>query len=278
MQYGGPIAFLVLLYLHCTLRNSEPLERLFPASSYWTPTKVKEKLDYLSINGGYANVEVTQSYVDYVDEEEDEENMTLGNVIRRRIQKKKMKEQEEKITVAAVIRKKIDKKKMRSDVTLKKKKKITKKKSDVQQLEVSTILDHSEKGKTFCQEKFNETEVRDNVSTILDHSEKGKTVCQEKCNETEVRDNGDFYKNDNVNEDWMDSGPSVPRFDIILDEVNEDAEVSDELRTFKKKNEDVQDSEEIGDVQLDQLLYSIIKVFHAMFTDEKYCFQEDGSN
>ncbi|KAI3765099.1 hypothetical protein L2E82_15124 [Cichorium intybus] len=121
-----------------------------------------------------------------------------------------MKEQEEKIAVAAVIRKKIDKKKMRSDVTLKKKKKITKKKSDVQQLE------------------------------------------------------GDFYKNDNVNEDWMDSGPSVPRFDIILDgsksielqfvpEVNEDAEVSDELRTFKKKNEDVQDSEEIGDVQLDQL-------------------------
>ncbi|KAI3723855.1 hypothetical protein L2E82_35616 [Cichorium intybus] len=74
-----------------------------------------------------------------------------------------MKEQEEKITIAAVIRKKIDKKKMRSDVTLKKKKKITKKKSDVQQLE------------------------------------------------------GDFYKNDNVNEDWMDSGPSVPRFDIILD-------------------------------------------------------------
>ncbi|KAI3722341.1 hypothetical protein L2E82_33376 [Cichorium intybus] len=70
--------------------------------------------------------------------------------------------------------------------------------------------------------------------------------------------------NDNVNEDWMDSGPSVPRFDIILDgsksielqfvpEVNEDAEVSDELRTFKKKNKDVQDSEEIGDVQLDQL-------------------------
>ncbi|KAI3779375.1 hypothetical protein L2E82_09091 [Cichorium intybus] len=124
-----------LLYLHCTLRNSEPLERLFPASSYWTPTKVKEKLDYLSTNGGYANVEVIQSYVDYVDEEEDEENMTLGNVIRRRIQKKKMKEQEEKITVVAVIRKKIDKKKMRSDVTLKKKKKITKKKSDVQQLE-----------------------------------------------------------------------------------------------------------------------------------------------
>ncbi|KAI3689226.1 hypothetical protein L2E82_47179 [Cichorium intybus] len=122
-----------------------------------------------------------------------------------------MKEQEEKIAVAAVIRKKIDKKKMRSDVTLKKKKKITKKKSDVQQLE------------------------------------------------------GDFYKNDNVNEDWMDSGPSVPRFDIILDgsksielqfvpEVNEDAEVSDELRTFKKKNKDVQDSEEIGDVQLDQLV------------------------
>ncbi|KAI3779376.1 hypothetical protein L2E82_09092 [Cichorium intybus] len=156
MQYGGPIAFLVLLYLHCTLRNSEPLERLFPASSYWTPTKVKEKLDYLSINGGYANVEVIQSYVDYVDEEEDEENMTLGNIIRRRIQKKKMKEQEEKITVAAVIRKKIDKKKMRSDLQF------------------------------------------------------------------------------------------VP-------EVNEDAEVSDELRTFKKKNEDVQDSEEIGDVQLNQL-------------------------
>ncbi|KAI3710124.1 hypothetical protein L2E82_39898 [Cichorium intybus] len=239
MQYGGPIAFLVLLYLHCTLRNSEPLERLFPASSYWTPTKVKEKLDYLSINGGYANVEVIQSYVDYVDEEEDEENMTLGNVIRRRIQKKKMKEQEEKITVAAVIRKKSDKKKMRSDVTLKKKKKITKKKSDIQQLE------------------------------------------------------GDFYKNDNVNEDWMDSGPSVPRFDIILDgsisielqfvpEVNEDAEVSDELRTFKKKNEDVQDSEEIGDVQLDQLSMTQFldhpQVFHAMFTDEKYCFQEDGSN
>ncbi|KAI3515937.1 hypothetical protein L1887_14843 [Cichorium endivia] len=77
-------------------------------------------------------------------------------------------------------------------------------------------------------------------------------------------DFGDFDKNDNVNEDWMDSGPFVPRFDIILDgsksielqfypEVNEDAEVSDELRTFKKKNEDVEDSEEIGDVQLDQL-------------------------
>ncbi|KAI3498237.1 hypothetical protein L1887_34007 [Cichorium endivia] len=77
-------------------------------------------------------------------------------------------------------------------------------------------------------------------------------------------DFGDFDMNDNVNEDWMDSGPSVPRFDIILDgsksielqfdpEVNEDAEVSDELRTLKKKNEDVEDSEEIGDVQLDQL-------------------------
>ncbi|KAI3768791.1 hypothetical protein L2E82_19625 [Cichorium intybus] len=226
---------------------------LVPASSYWTPTKVKEKLDYLSINGGYANVEVIQSYVDYVDEEEDEENMTLGNVIRRRIQKKKMKEQEEKIAVAAVIRKKIDKKKMRSDVTLKKKKKITKKKSDVQQLEVSTILDHSEKGKTACQEKCNETEVRDNVAITLDKSDKGKNVVEDNRNDNDVEDDGDFYKNYNVNEDWMDSGPSVPRFDIILDgsksielqfvpEVNEDAEVSDELRTFKNKNEDVQDS------------------------------------
>ncbi|KAI3521917.1 hypothetical protein L1887_11393 [Cichorium endivia] len=86
-----------------------------------------------------------------------------------------------------------------------------------------------------------------------------------------VKDKKDEEKNNEYDDfvsaldfDWIDSGPSVPRFDIILDgskslelhfdpEVNEDAEVSDELRTFKNKNEDVQVSEEIGDGQLDQL-------------------------
>ncbi|KAI3515310.1 hypothetical protein L1887_14158 [Cichorium endivia] len=53
---------------------------------------------------------------------------------------------------------------------------------------------------------------------------------------------GDFVKNDNVSEDWMDNGPSVPRFDIILDGSKS-----------LEKNEDVQVSEEIGDGQLDQL-------------------------
>ncbi|KAI3515680.1 hypothetical protein L1887_14583 [Cichorium endivia] len=54
-------------------------------------------------------------------------------------------------------------------------------------------------------------------------------------------DFGDFDKNDNVNEDWMDSGPSVPRFDIILD-GSKSIEVQEQLEFFMKNKENPKDA------------------------------------
>ncbi|CAH1449362.1 unnamed protein product [Lactuca virosa] len=97
---------------------------------------------------------------------------------------------------------------------------------------VSVILDHSVKGNNIVQEKTIENEVRDDVVILLDHADKGKKVVEEKINEEQVRNDvpifaenankGKKFVQDNIidnemrDDDWMDSGPSDPRFDNIL--------------------------------------------------------------
>ncbi|CAH1427370.1 unnamed protein product [Lactuca virosa] len=82
-QDTGPVAFLVLLYLHCTKSSSESFERVYPASSYWSPVKVKDKLKEAFSDGGYEKVEVIQTYEDFVDDAivKDSETETGINIV-----------------------------------------------------------------------------------------------------------------------------------------------------------------------------------------------------
>ncbi|CAH1444195.1 unnamed protein product [Lactuca virosa] len=77
---------------------------------------------------------------------------------------------------------------------------------------VFIVLDHSEKGINIVHEKSIENE----VPTVLDIADKGKNVVEDNTKENQ--------------EDWMDSSPSVPRFDIIFDG-------SKSLEYFKEKND-----------------------------------------
>ncbi|CAH1443268.1 unnamed protein product [Lactuca virosa] len=67
-QYTQHVAFLVLLYLHCTKISLESLDIVYSASSYWSPTKAKDKLKEAFSSGGYENVEVTKTYEEFVDD------------------------------------------------------------------------------------------------------------------------------------------------------------------------------------------------------------------
>ncbi|CAH1423454.1 unnamed protein product [Lactuca virosa] len=179
-----------------------------------------------------------------------------------------------------------------------------------QDSETETETDHADKGEKFVEENINEEQVRNDVPIFVEYVDKGKKFVQDNINDNETRD-----------DDWMDIGPSVPRFDIILigsksledfkekidflfksysclkptiddwinrawnqfpcnqdilkydarrnvefkqfhqnlvlfsgPEVNQHVEVSKELSNVETPNEDVHVSEELRDVQLDQLL------------------------
>lgn len=72
-QFAGPVAFLVLLYLHCTKVNSKSEVKKFPALCYLDPDKVKVRLKDCINKGGYDKVKVVESYESFV--EGDNEHM-----------------------------------------------------------------------------------------------------------------------------------------------------------------------------------------------------------
>ncbi|CAH1422578.1 unnamed protein product [Lactuca virosa] len=100
----------------------------------------------------------------------------------------------------------MDKKKMKNNIPLKKRNKISNKKVEVEQVEVAILLDHADKGKKVFEENINEERVRKDVPIFLENVDKGKKFIQDNMNDNEMRD-----------DDWIDSGHSIPRFDIILD-------------------------------------------------------------
>ncbi|CAH1450215.1 unnamed protein product [Lactuca virosa] len=198
----------------------------------YPPDKLKEAFS----DAGYEKVEVIQTYEDFVDDaidkdsktEIDEEHISLANVLRRRMEKKKMKENEENKYV--VMKKKTHKKKMRKNIHLKKMNKSSKQKFEAQQVEGINIV--------------HKKSIENEVSFVLDFANKGKKVVEDNINENQkVEVSKDFS---NVEKQSEDVPLCQELRDVQLDQLSmtqilDHPRVQEQLEVLMNSNEVLED-------------------------------------